>query len=84
MGKSLIHAALVGLALLASPAFAEEPGRRLTLTDLRATYGTADSRYLAIGGVEVHYRDEGRGPALLMVHGSTSSLRTYDRIVSRL
>ena len=48
----------------------------LTVDQLRKQYGDARSRYMTIRGVEVHYKDEGRGPVLFMVHGSVSSLRT--------
>lgn len=50
----------------------------LTLAELRARYADAASRYMTIEGVEVHYKDEGKGPALLLVHGSSSTMRTWD------
>lgn len=56
----------------------------LTIEQLRERYGDAQSRYLTIKGVEVHYKDEGSGPVLLMVHGSQSTLRTWDRITEQL
>lgn len=39
-----------------------------------------------MGGLKIHYKDEGprKGPALLMVHGSESSLRTWDVIATKL
>ena len=51
---------------------------RLTIAQLRQRYGDAQSRYITIRGVEVHYKDEGRGPVLVLIHGSQSSLRTWD------
>ena len=71
----------------ASPADAADKlsdgSQRLTLQQLRSQYeGTG--KYMTIKGVEVYYRDEGAGPAILMVHGSSSSLRTYDRITEVL
>ena len=50
----------------------------ISLEELRAKYGDAQSKYATIGGIEVHYKDEGSGPAILMVHGSSSTLKTYD------
>ena len=50
----------------------------ISLEELRAKYGDAQSKYTTIGGIEVHYKDEGTGPAILMVHGSSSTLKTYD------
>jgi pimeloyl-ACP methyl ester carboxylesterase len=61
-------------------ASASQTNPRLTVAELRAKYGDARSRYMMIRGVEVHYKDEGKGPVLFMVHGSQSSLRTWDRI----
>lgn len=56
----------------------------LTLDQLRSKYRDSAGKIATIKGVEIHYKDEGRGPVLLMVHGSTSSLRTWDGIVDRL
>ena len=30
-----------------------------------------NGRFLEVGGERIHYTDEGRGPALLMIHGLT-------------
>lgn len=56
----------------------------LSIDQLRQRYGDEQSRYITIKGVEVHYKDEGSGPVLLMVHGSQSTLRTWDRMTERL
>ncbi|WDF74851.1 alpha/beta fold hydrolase [Novosphingobium sp. KACC 22771] len=58
----------------------------LTVAQLRAKYRDPASRFMTIKGVEVHYKDEGpRGaPVLFMVHGSLSTLRTWDVITARL
>jgi len=63
---------------------AAEAAPRLTVAELRAKYQDARSRYMTIRGMEVHYKDEGKGPVLFMVHGSQSSLRTWDRITMLL
>ncbi len=67
-------------ARVAQPA----PPTHLSVADLRAAFVDPQSRFTTIGGVEIHYKDEGQGPVLLMVHGSASSLRTWDRIVEQL
>lgn len=58
----------------------------LTVDQLRRIYADKDSRFFTVGGLKIHYKDEGprKGPALLMVHGSESSLRTWDVIAKRL
>jgi len=58
----------------------------LSVAQLRAKYNDRQSRYLKVGGLAIHYKDEGPrdAPVLLMVHGSESSLRTWDRIAAVL
>jgi pimeloyl-ACP methyl ester carboxylesterase len=56
----------------------------LTLSALRSKYADKGGRIADIGGVDVYYKDEGSGPAILMVHGSASSMRTYDAVAARL
>lgn len=58
----------------------------LTIDELRRKYADAQSRYAVIGGLKIHYKDEGprNAPVLFMVHGSESSLRTWDRIALAL
>lgn len=78
---------LLPLALLLSGAVdASKP--YLSLDELRAQYGDGQSRYITIGGMEVHYKDEGPqrpdAPALLLVHGSSSTMKTWDAMVPLL
>lgn len=56
----------------------------LSLDQLRARYGDRAGQTTDIGGVEVYYKDEGRGPAILLIHGSASSLKTYDGLAGDL
>ncbi len=56
----------------------------LTLEALRAKYGDRRGRIAVIKGVEVYYKDEGRGPVILMVHGSQSTLKTWDHVAPEL
>lgn len=53
--------------------------------EARAKYGTADSQLIEISpGFNVHVRDQGRGPALFLVHGSNASLHTWEPWVEQL
>ena len=47
-------------------------------------YANHQSRFLAIDHSLVHYKDEGHGPVLLMVHGIFASLHTWDGWVDQL
>lgn len=54
---------------------------------LEATYADARSRFVDLeGGVRVHYRDQGRPdrPTLVLVHGFTGSLETWEPWVQEL
>ncbi|MBV7264733.1 alpha/beta fold hydrolase [Erythrobacter ani] len=51
------------------------------LVEMRAKYGAAPSQFVQIGdGVIAHVRDEGPrdAPAIVLLHGSNSDLRTWD------
>lgn len=43
-----------------------------------AKYAGSESRFVDIDGLRVHYRDQGKGPVLLCLHGICSSLHTWD------
>ena len=44
----------------------------------KAKYATTSSRFANIDGMEIHYRDEGTGPVLVLIHGSNCSLQSWD------
>ncbi|MDE1150817.1 MAG: alpha/beta hydrolase [Azospirillaceae bacterium] len=58
--------------------------QRPSLAEIRQRFGAPGDKYADLGGVEVRYRDEGKGPVLLLLHGSTSSLNSWDGVVNRL
>lgn len=83
--------ALMAALLAALPASAVAQGQpstpefpRMTVAELRAKYKDSRSRFMVIKDTEIHYKDEGKGPVLFMIHGSQSSLRTWDRITKLL
>jgi pimeloyl-ACP methyl ester carboxylesterase len=49
-----------------------------------ARYGGAPSKFTEVDGTRVHYRDEGSGPVLVMLHGSRASLHQWDGWVREL
>ena len=54
---------------------------------MRAKYGNAASRFVDVGnGLKVHVRDEGKrdGPVLVLLHGSSASLHTWEPWVKQL
>jgi pimeloyl-ACP methyl ester carboxylesterase len=55
--------------------------------NLRAKYANAESEFVDLGnGLTVHLRDEGpkEAPAIILLHGSSSSLHTWEEWTKRL
>lgn len=50
----------------------------MQLKDLLFKYTTDHSRFLVIDHMMIHYRDEGQGPTILLLHGAFSSLHTFN------
>ncbi len=78
---------LLLLAIVSLPMYADasDAGQvRATLEELRAKYAGDNGQIAVIEGIEVYYKDEGHGPAILMVHGSRSTLKTWDYVAAEL
>lgn len=78
--------ALVGIvALLAVGGYFVLKRPDIPYETLAATYESSASRYVELpDGVRMHYRDEGQGPVLLLIHGFSASLHTWEPWVERL
>jgi pimeloyl-ACP methyl ester carboxylesterase len=74
--RSIAIVAALGIVLAALLAFAYTPD--LAATGLEAKYATPPSRFVPVAGMRVHVRDEGQGPVLVLLHGTASSLHTWD------
>jgi pimeloyl-ACP methyl ester carboxylesterase len=56
-------------------------------TDLgsaRAEFAAPPSQFVTIDGVDLHVRDEGRGPPVVLLHGSIVNLHEWDAVADRL
>ncbi|MBF0223849.1 MAG: alpha/beta hydrolase [Desulfobacterales bacterium] len=51
---------------------------------LISKYFNAHSKFITIENMNIHYRDEGSGPILVLLHGVCSSLHTWDAWVKHL
>ncbi|WP_244244814.1 alpha/beta fold hydrolase [Leptospira koniambonensis] len=49
-----------------------------SLEDLKTKYANSESKFAPIGDLNIHYRDEGQGPVIILLHGVCSSLHTWD------
>jgi pimeloyl-ACP methyl ester carboxylesterase len=51
---------------------------------LEAKYSSPASRFLNVDGVRIHYRDEGSGSPLVLIHANFASLLSWDEAVESL
>lgn len=51
---------------------------------LEAKYANEESEFITIDGARIHYRDEGEGPAILLIHAQFASLIGWDSWVEQL
>lgn len=65
-----VAAASVAAALVVSP---DVPAAALD-----ARYADRSSRFVPVAGLRVHVRDEGQGPPVVLIHGTSASLHTWD------
>ncbi len=83
--KKAGYAALAALAVAAiALAVALYVYRDIPAAKLEAKYASPASRFIHIDGARIHYRDEGAGPAVLLLHGNFSSLLGWDPWVAAL
>ncbi|GAB2693443.1 alpha/beta hydrolase [Aliiglaciecola sp. 3_MG-2023] len=52
--------------------------------DVQKKHATAPSKFVMVEDVELHVRDEGQGPVIIMLHSSMTNLRIYDEWADRL
>ena len=51
----------------------------IPLSELKKNYTNEFSSFVSVQGMDVHYRDEGGGPVIILLHGTGSSLHTWDK-----
>ena len=59
----------------------------IPIEELKKKYTDSYSSFVRVGGMEVHYRDQGKqidSIPIVLIHGTGSSLHTYDNWVSKL
>jgi pimeloyl-ACP methyl ester carboxylesterase len=52
--------------------------RDIPASVLEAEYARPPSKFLLVDGVRMHYRDEGRGPTVVLIHGQFDSLLMWE------
>jgi pimeloyl-ACP methyl ester carboxylesterase len=56
----------------------------IPLSKLKEKYADSESKIIQIDDISIHYKDEGQGPVLILLHGVCSSLHTWDGWTERL
>ena len=49
-----------------------------TLEELAPKYAAAPSQFMTLNGIKIHYRDEGAGTPIVLIHGTGASLHTWE------
>jgi pimeloyl-ACP methyl ester carboxylesterase len=52
--------------------------KSVPIEELKKKYANASSKFLTFDGMEVHYRVEGEGKPIVLIHGTGASLQTWD------
>jgi pimeloyl-ACP methyl ester carboxylesterase len=66
------------LVLVMAVGFGCSSGTDISIEYLNQKYTDDKSGFMKIEGANLHYKDEGKGPTLVLLHGIGSSLHTWD------
>ena len=72
--KYIIYTVLIVLILLIKGAIYSD----IPVDELKEAYANEYSKFIEVDGMQVHYRDEGTGTPIVLIHGTASSLHTWN------
>jgi len=75
---------LVTCMIAATPGCTSLGMNTIPLDKLKAKYADNESKIIEVDGMNIHYKDEGKGPVLILIHGVCASLHTWDGWTERL
>ena len=78
--KNLFYAIIIIVIVVAQSAFYAV----ISVEELKKSYANQHSKFIEIDGMQVHYRDEGKGFPIVLVHGTAASLHTWDAWTTEL
>ena len=84
MTRKILLAGLILLLLIAIPLSIDGIYLDRHPDDLKSKYTSSESKFINVNGMNVHYRDQGQGPTLLLLHGVNASLHTWEGWVESL
>lgn len=70
----IFYAVLILLVLLIKGAVYSD----ISVEDLKKKYANEFSKFIEVDGMQVHYRDEGKGFPIVLIHGTAASLHTWN------
>jgi pimeloyl-ACP methyl ester carboxylesterase len=79
-----ILAAVAVLCTAGYVALARIGAFQISRDELIKKYADKDSKFVEVKGTTFHYKDQGTGPAVLLLHGSFGSNRTWDVVVEEM
>ena len=72
--KYIFYAVLIILVLLIKGVVYPD----IPVEDLKKDYANEYSKFIKVDGIQVHYRDEGNGFPIVLIHGIGASLHTWN------
>jgi pimeloyl-ACP methyl ester carboxylesterase len=75
---ALVAALALGVASARATTDITPNVRTITHEQIEKDYATADSRFATVDGVKLHYKDQGHGPPVLLIHGSVGDTMDWD------
>ncbi len=78
--KYVVYAFLISLIFLIGGGIYPD----ISVDELKNEYANEHSQFVDINEMQVHYRDEGKGFPIVLVHGTAASLHTWDAWTNEL
>lgn len=78
--KYFLYALIILLIVLIKGAIYSD----ISVEELKKEYANEHSKFIEINEMQVHFRDEGEGFPIVLVHGTASSLHTWDAWTNEL
>lgn len=75
---------LVGIVVALGAVAINRGALKLSMQELEQRYATADSKFVDVDGVRVHYMDQCSGPVVVLLHASLMNLFTWDSLAEAL
>ena len=79
-----IKFAIYGFLFFMILAMASITYRDIPVENLKKEYANEQSKFRDVHEIQVHYRDEGKGFPIVLIHGTASSLHTWDAWTNQL